>query len=89
MSTDESPLDPTTAAIEAQIEERDRLRAENARLSKALVEACTEVEVVKADWDRMFVEGYNQAVREIRKHFAEAGRPDVVHEIEKIWLKSL
>jgi hypothetical protein len=33
----------------------------------------------------MFVEGYDQAVDEIREHFAK--RPDVAVEIDKIWRK--
>jgi len=44
-------VDPTTASIEAQNDDRDQLRAENLRLSRALVAAYTEVEVVKAERD--------------------------------------
>ena len=44
--------DPTTAAIANQIEERDRLRAEIDRLSKALVAAYTDIEVLTAERDR-------------------------------------
>ena len=90
------PLDPTSTAIAAKNEERDQLRAENQRLSRALVAACTEIEVVTADrgrlstlstrGDAMFVDGYDQAVREIRDHFAKAKAVEVVAEIEKIWL---
>lgn len=112
-------LDPTTAAIETQIAERDHLRAENQRLGRALAEAYTDVEVVKAERDHLraeagrldalavaaerdhfraevarlvkigddlFDKGYDQAVREIRDHFAKA-QPEVAREIEKIWLK--
>jgi len=67
-------IDPTTAAIEAQIAERDHLRAEVARLGKI--------------GDALFVEGYDQAVREIRNHFKKECQLDVVAEIEKIWLKA-
>lgn len=90
----EPVLDPTTAAITEQIEERDQLRAENLRLSRALVAAYTDVEVVAADRDRlsklgdtMFVEGYDQAVREIRDHFAKVDNGFIVAVIEQIWLK--
>ena len=86
--------DPTTAAIEAQNDERAQLRAENHRLSKALVAAYTDVEVVTADRDRLsklddasFAKGYDQAVREIRDHFAMARLLAVVLVIEKIWIK--
>lgn len=88
------PLDPTTAAIAAQNAERDQLRVDVARLERALVAAYTEVEVVKADRDRrsqlgdtMFIEGFDQAVREVRTHFAKQKRPDVVAEIDKTWSK--
>lgn len=65
--------DPTTAAIEAMNDERDHLRAEVARLSKI--------------GDALFVEGYDQAVREIRDHFSKTRQADVAREIEAIWLK--
>ncbi len=88
------PLDPTTAAIAEQNAERDRLRAEVPRLERALVAAYTEVEVVKAEaarlkklGDTMFVEGYDQAVHEIRNHFTRQKQPDVVAEIDKICRK--
>lgn len=94
MGDDRASTDPTTAAILAQRAEHDRLRAEVERLERALVAAHTEVEVVKADRDRisklgetLFVEGYDQAVREIRDHFAEAGDVTAVTEIETIWMK--
>ena len=87
-------IDPTTAAIAAQNGERARLRTEVERLERALVAAYTDVEVVKADRDRlatlgdaMFVEGYDQAVREIRDHFAKGKETEIITEIEKIWLK--
>ena len=87
-------VDPTTAAIEASNIERDQLRAEVPRLERALVAAYTEVEVIKADRDRLaglgdalFVEGYDQAVREIRDHFAKQQQTDVAAEIDKIWRK--
>jgi len=90
----EPSLDPTTAAIEAQNAERDQLRADNARLERALVAAYTEIEVIKADRDRLagcgdasFVAGYDQAVLEIRDHFAKAGDHAVVNVIEATWLK--
>lgn len=85
--------DPTTAAITAQIDDRDQLRAENARLAKALVAAYTQIEVTKADQgfarmrsDMLFGEGYDQAVREIHEHFKRSGQAATAHEIEKIWL---
>ena len=81
-------IDPTTALIEASNAERDRLRAENDRLSKALVTAYTDVQVLKAERDRMFVEGYDQAVCEIRDHFRRKADAEIVaKEIEKIWLQ--
>ena len=96
-----SAPDPTTASVEAAHAERDRLRAEVLRLSQALVAAYTNAEAVSADRDRlgaevdrlkkivdtMFVEGYDQAVGEIRDHFRKAKESDSVAAIEKIWLK--
>lgn len=66
-------IDPTTAAIEDQIAERDHLRAEVARLGKI--------------GDALFGEGYDQAVREIRDHFKKIGQLEIAAEIEKIWMK--
>lgn len=100
-STSQLMFDPTTAAVEAAHAERDRLRAEVLRLSQALVAAYTNAEAVSADRDRlgaevdrlkkivdtMFVEGYDQAVGEIRDHFRKAKEPEVAAEIEKIWLQ--
>ena len=83
----EPMLDPTTAVITAQIEERDRLRAENDRLSKALALAYTEIEVLKAADDRTFVKGYDQAVHEIHDHFAKVDNGYIVAVIEEIWIK--
>ena len=97
----ESTVDPTTASVEAAHAERDRLRAEVLRLSQALVVAYTNVEAVSAERDHlgaetnrlnkivdtMFVAGYDQAVGEIRDHFAKAKQAEVVREIETIWLK--
>ena len=81
-------IDPTTALIEASNAERDRLRAENVRLSKALATAYTDVEVLKAESDRIFVEGYDQAVCEIRDHFrGKSDAESVAKEIEKIWIR--
>ena len=90
--------DPTTAAITEQLKERDQLRAETSRLREALAAARADVMSVSADRDRlraeaaqrgnaMFVEGYDQAVREIRDHFAKQRQPKVIAEIEKIWIK--
>jgi thymidylate synthase len=45
--------DPTTASIEDRNDELARLRAENLRLSRALDAARTEVEVMRADRDRL------------------------------------
>jgi hypothetical protein len=89
--------DPTTAALLTQGADRDQLRAEVERLERALVAALAEVEAVKAERDRLtargdalFVEGYDQAVREIRDHFAET-EDDVsavaVAEIEATWMR--
>jgi len=99
--TPDKTIDPTTASIEAGNAERVRLRAEVLRLSKALVAAYTNVEAVSAERDRLgaeanrlkkivdttFVEGYDQAVHEIRDHFAKAKQPEVARQIETIWLK--
>jgi hypothetical protein len=86
--------DPTTAAIAAQIDERDHFRAENARLARALVVALTEIEALKAERDRLsavddpsFAKGYDQAVHEIRDHFAKVHNGYIVAVIEEIWLK--
>jgi hypothetical protein len=65
--------DPSTQAIVDQTTERNFLRAEVRRLS--------------AKVDAAFAEGYDQAVQEVRGHFA--GRRDVVAEIEEIWKISL
>ena len=87
-------IDPTTAAIAASNDEREKLRTEVERLECALVAAYTDIEVVTADRDRfsklgdaMFVEGYDEAVREIRDHFRKVKETEIVTEIEKIWLK--
>ena len=99
--TTESTAGPTTASIEAGNAERVRLRAEVLRLSQALVAAYTNAETVRADRDRlgaevdrlkkigdtMFVEGYDQAVEEIRDHFRKTKQMEIVAEIEKIWMK--
>lgn len=65
--------DPSTQVIVDQTTERDFLRSEVRRLS--------------AKVDVAFAEGYDQAVQEVRGHFA--GRRDVVAEIEEIWKISL
>lgn len=52
MGDDRTIADPTTAALAALRDERDQLRAENDRLSRALVAAYTEVEVLRAERDR-------------------------------------
>ena len=80
-----APLDPTTAAMTAQIAERDQLRTENVRLGQALVTALTEIEVLKTE--RTFAKGYDQAVHEIRDHFAKVHNGYIVAVIEEIWLK--
>lgn len=100
-ATETDVADPTTASIEAGNTERVRLRGEVLRLSQALVAAYTDSEAVSADRDRlgaevdrlkkigdtMFVEGYDQAVGEIRDHFRKAKETDVVAEVEKVWMK--
>jgi hypothetical protein len=68
-------LDPTTVAIEDQIAERDRLRAEVDRLS-----GIVDAEFAKVDAE--FAKGYDQAVRAIRDHFAKSGQHGVVAEID-------
>jgi len=73
MPDSEALIDPTTASIEEGNTERARLQAEVDRMTKI--------------GDALFVEGYDQAVREIRDHFAKAKDIEVVAEIEKIWLK--
>lgn len=78
--------DPTTTAIVTLSAERDQLRVENQRLGQALIEARTEVEALKAEGDRLFVAGYEQAVREIRDYFTRPKNPEVLAEIEKIWM---
>jgi hypothetical protein len=65
--------DPTTAAIEAANAEREKLRAEIMTLERAV--------------QRVHERGYDQAVREIRNHFANASRPEVAAEIDKIFGK--
>ena len=96
-----SALDPTTQSIEAGNAERDRLRVEVLRLSEALVAAYTDSAALAAERDQlrieadrltkigetMFVEGFDQAIGEIRDHFRKAKNTDVVTEIEKIWLQ--
>lgn len=91
--------DPTTASIEAAAAEREQLRAEVARLERALVAAYTEIETIKADRDRLakqypllgeaqFDLGYDQAVCEIRDHFKKASwQNNIAAEIEKIWIQ--
>jgi len=49
--------------------------------------AHAEAERLKKLGDTMFVEGYDQAVREIRDHFAKRRQIDVVAEIDKTWMK--
>ena len=87
-------IDPTTAAIAASNDEREKLRTEVERLERALVASYIDIEVVKADRDRlsklddaMFVKGYDEAVREIRDHFRKVKETEIVAEIEKIWFK--
>ena len=55
-SPPDAPIDPTTDLIEAVNAERDRLRAEVLRLSKALVAAYTDAEAVRTDRDRLGAE---------------------------------
>ena len=87
-------IDPTTVAIAASNDEREKLRTEVERLERALVAAYTDIEVLKAVCDRLstlgdtlFVEGYDQAVGEIRDHFKKAKETEIVTAIEKIWMK--
>jgi hypothetical protein len=89
-----APPDPTTAAMTAQIVERDQFRIENVRLGQALVTALTEIEALKteraqlaANAEHALVKGYDQAVHEIRDHFAKVHNGYIVAVIEEIWLK--
>lgn len=93
--------DPTTQSIEAGNAERDRLRVEVLRLSEALVAAYTDSAALAAERDQlrieadrltkigetMFVEGFDQAVGEIRDHFRKRQDTEVVSEVETIWMK--
>ncbi len=72
-------IDPMAAAIEDRHAEREQLRIENDRLSRALIAAYTNVEVLSAECDRlclevqrlskigdqMFAKGYDQAKKEL------------------------
>lgn len=85
--------DCTTAALVAQVEARDHLRAENQQLYRELVATRAEIDALKVECsqqkqlgDKMFVAGYEQAVREIRDHFARPKDPEVVSEIERRWM---
>jgi len=46
-----------------------------------------EVDRLKKIGDTMFVEGYDQAVVEIRDHFKKAKQTEIAAEIEQIWIK--
>lgn len=92
--------DPTTQSIEAGNAERDRLRVEVLRLSEALVAAYTDSAALAAERDQlrleadrltkisetMFVEGFDQAVGEVRDHFRKTDAA-IATEIERIWMK--
>lgn len=94
-------IDPTTESFEAANDERARLRVDTLRLSQALVAAYTDAAAIAAERDRlrveidrlktigntMFVEGYDQAVGEIRDHFRKAGQHEVVATVETTWMK--
>jgi hypothetical protein len=75
------PTDPTTAAITDQVAAWDRLRAEVVRLESALAAAHRLASLA----DVMFVEGYDQAVREICDHFVKQQRPEIATQIAQIW----
>ena len=86
--------DPTTSSISAQVVERELLRAAVARLERALLAAHAEIKAAKIDRERLdaiddarFVEGYDQAVAEIRGHFAARGQSEVVAEIDETWAR--
>ena len=97
----EAAIDPTTDSFEAANDERARLRVDTLRLSEALVAAYTDATAIAAERDRlrvdvdrlktigdtMFVEGYDQAVGEIRDHFRKAGQHEVVATVETTWMK--
>lgn len=76
-------IDPTTAAIEQSIDEREKLRTENGRLEAEL----SRLRTISDDADRAFEKGFGQAVHEIRDHFKKQKATDVSDTIEKIWLK--
>ena len=80
-------FDPTTAAIAASNDEREKLRTEVARLEHSLMAAHLDIETLTKLGDALFIEGYDQAIGEIRNHFAKVKETEIVAEIEKIWLK--
>jgi len=81
-------LRPETVSIEVRNEALDQLRAENLRLSKVFVEGVkTHRDLLSKVGDALFVDGYDQAVREIRDHFKKASQDEVAAEVEKIWRK--
>lgn len=69
----ESIPDPTTVAITALNDEREKLRGEVSRLEKALVGAYTDIEVLKADRDAT-ARGRDEAVCE-----RDAARTEIEH----------
>ena len=71
-----------TDAIEAANAERENLRAEVDRLSKALA-------VSRAETEAAFAKGYDQAVDEIGRHFKTAGDGETSREIARIWAKEI
>ena len=86
--------DPTTAALAAQSADREQLRADGARIERELVDVRAAIATAREERDRLaargdalFVEGYDQAVREIRDHFKKVNDGYVVAVIEETWLK--
>ncbi len=52
----------------------------------SIEEANAERDRLRAEVDVVFEKGYDQAVREIRSHFARVGQREVAAEIEKIFV---
>lgn len=73
-------LDPTTAAIAAQVAERDRLRVKVGQLSAALATRAAHTTVAGA---AIFVQGFDAGIKELHVHFATRGEVATVAAIEQ------
>lgn len=78
-------IDPTTVAIEAQVEERDRLRAENRRLHGDIATLHASLEEALRRWEGHDYDrgacaypGEAECIAELRK---------CARAIQEIWLK--